>query len=109
MFKTSQKSSAYPTVNAWTIPGTAIPCPTRRTDVVKKTLDGEAILYDPINGSTFRLNQSALNVWMGCHPGRQLDDLARDVCQQYDVDESTARDDVQQMIALFANHGLLTP
>jgi PqqD family protein of HPr-rel-A system len=107
MYNTSPSHSAYATVNAWTIPGAALPCPHRRSDVVQEVLDNEAILFDPINGATFRLNRSALEVWEGCRPGRLLDDLTGDMCQQYDVDQATARDDVQQMVAMFASHGLL--
>lgn len=107
MHNSSANETAYSTINRWTIPGSAIPCPHRRHDIEQELLDGEAILFDPINGATFRLNRSALEVWEGCRPGRLMDDLSQDMCHRYDIDESTARDDVQQMIAMFANHGLL--
>lgn len=106
---TTPTPTVYPKVQSWTIPGSALPCPQRRSDIVQEVLDDEAILYDPINGATFRLNQSALEVWSGCREGRQLEDLTQDMCQRYDVDETTARDDVQQMVAMFASHGLLNP
>jgi PqqD family protein of HPr-rel-A system len=102
-------STAYPSINAWTMPGFALPCPQRRPDVKQEILDDEAILFDPITGATFRLNESALEVWDGCRPGRKIDDLTQDMCNRYDIDEDTARDDVEQMVAMFASHGLLNP
>ena len=101
------QSTTYASVNSWTVPTAVLPCPTCRADVVQENLDGEAVLFDPITGSTFRLNQSALEVWTGCRKGRKLNDLTTDMCSRYDVDEQIARDDVQQMVAMFANHGLL--
>lgn len=99
--------TAYSSVNHWTIPTSALPCPTCRKDIIQENLDDEAVLFDPTTGSTFRLNQSALEVWTGCRQGRKLNDLTADMCSRYDVDEQVARDDVQQMVAMFANHGLL--
>lgn len=109
MSQTYTNQTAYPTVHPWTVPGSALPCPRCREDVTQEVLDDEAILFDPITGATFRLNQSALDVWAGCRYGRQLEDLTSDMCQRYDVDEDTARDDVEQMVAMFASHGLLNP
>lgn len=109
MSHTFSNQTAYPTIHAWTVPGSVLPCPKCRQDVTQEILDGEAILFDPITGATFRLNQSALEVWAGCRAGRELEDLTNDMCQRYDVDQATARDDAQQMVAMFASHGLLNP
>ncbi|HAI14063.1 MAG TPA: hypothetical protein DCM28_20325 [Phycisphaerales bacterium] len=109
MSHTLLNQTAYPSVHSWTVPGCDLPCPRCREDVGQEILDNEAILYDPITGATFRLNQSALEVWSGCRSGRKLEDLTKDMCQRYDVDQDTARDDVQQMVAMFASHGLLNP
>ncbi|MCH7591686.1 MAG: PqqD family protein [Planctomycetes bacterium] len=90
----------------WTAQDVFIP-PPRRKDLLVEILDEEAILYDPATAQTHRLSRSALDVWQQCDSRRTTLDMARRQTQIYDVDQETALDHVEQLVALFAEAGLL--
>ena len=90
----------------WTARDLFIP-PPRRKDLSVEILDEEAILYDPATGQTHRLSRSALDVWQQCDSRKTTLDLARRQTEIYDIDQETALDHVEQLVALFAEAGLL--
>jgi PqqD family protein of HPr-rel-A system len=83
-----------------------VPC--RRDGVVPQVLDGEAVLFDPQSGCTHRMNQTALVVWRACDGQSTTRQLAARLTQAYDVAMETALEDVEQLIAAFAQAGLVT-
>ncbi len=82
--------------------------PRRREGVVPQVLDGEAVLFDPQSGCTHRMNQTALVVWRACDGKSTMSQLAGRLTQAYDVGPETALEDVEQLIAAFAQAGLVT-
>ncbi len=90
----------------WTARDLLIP-PPRRIDLSVEILDGEAILYDPVTAQTHRLSQGALNVWQQCDGNRTTKALAHRQTEIFDIDFETALDHVEQLVALFAEAGLL--
>jgi len=91
----------------WTDRRAVVIAPCRRGDIVVDELDGEAILLDPGTGNTYRLNQTALTVWSRCDGRATTRDIVAVLTETYDVDFDTALDHVDQLIALFAEAGLL--
>ena len=81
--------------------------PPRRTDLSVEILDGEAILYDPVIDQTHRLSQGALNVWQQCDGNKTTQALAHGQTEIFDTDFETALDHVEQLVAVFAEAGLL--
>ena len=79
----------------------------RREGLVVETVHEEVLLYDPASGHTYHLNQSALEVWQQCDGRRTTVDMALRQAASYDVDYETALDHVEQLVALFADSGLL--
>lgn len=90
----------------WTAQSAFVP-PPRRDDLVAELLDGEALLYDPVTGQTHRLSQGALNVWQQCDGNRTTKALAHRQTEIFDIEFETALDHVEQLVALFAEAGLL--
>ena len=90
----------------WTAQEASIP-PPRRKDLVVEILDDEAILFDPATGQTHRLSQGALNVWQQCDGNRTTKALAHRQTEIFDIEFETALDHVEQLVALFAESGLL--
>jgi PqqD family protein of HPr-rel-A system len=91
----------------WYDPRAELPCPLRRSDVTQQTLDDEAVLFDPQTGATYRLNRTALAVWRGCRPGVTVPGLGRMLQREFAIDAEPAQDDAEQLLALFAEHGLV--
>ena len=90
----------------WTARDVFVP-PPRRKDLLVEILDDEAILYDPATSQTHRLSRSALDVWQQCDGNRTTKALAHRQTEIYDIDQETALDHVEQIVALFAEAGLL--
>ena len=90
----------------WTARDMFVP-PPRRIDLSVEILDGEALLYDPVTGQTHRLGQGPLKVWQQCDGNRTTKALAQRQTEIFDIDFETALDHVEQLVALFAETGLL--
>jgi PqqD family protein of HPr-rel-A system len=82
--------------------------PSKRADVHIYRIDDEAILFDPRTSATFLLNPIALHVWRRCDGrtiiGRVLDELT----ERYDVERTTAKSHVQQVLTMYEDAGLVT-
>ena len=76
--------------------------PPRRPDLVLEAVEDEALLFDPRNGSTHRLNETALSVWMRCDGRTGARQTAAWLAQTYIIDFDVALDHVEQLIAAFA-------
>lgn len=86
----------------WHHPDAAIPVPPTRRDVRCDLLDDQAILFDTVTASTYRLNPTALFVWQACEQGVMLNDLIDDFAAHYGVEQDVAREDVEQLVTFFA-------
>lgn len=84
----------------WAMEAKIIP-PPRRSDLIEEELDGEVILFDPRNGSTHRLNQTAFAVWRKCDGHRSAQQIAEQLTHAYGVRFDTALDHVEQLVARF--------
>lgn len=93
----------------WYLPGAAVACPRRRTDVREQVLDDEALLIDRVSGEAYRINATALDVWRMIEPAATTHDLAALLSERYEVDFDRALSDVEQLLAFFAGAGLLEP
>ncbi len=90
----------------WASPDALVP-PARRSEVVERELDGEAVLFDPRTGDTYQLNRTALAVWRRCDGVTETREIAAEQCENFEVDFETALDHVEQLVALFTESGLL--
>ncbi len=90
----------------WTTQAVIV-APAPRRDVVEQELDAEVLLFDPQNGSTYRLNQTALAVWRACDGRASTHQIAKQLTETYDVDMETAFDHVEQLVMMFTDSQLL--
>ncbi len=87
--------------------GTGFVVPPRRSDVDEHVVDQEAILLDPRTAHTLQLNRTALAVWHQCDGRMTTVEIAQNQSESFDIDLDTALDDVEQLVAMFAEAGLL--
>jgi len=90
----------------WTSREASIAAPRRRPDIIEDGLDNEAILLDRQNGNTYRLNQTALEIWRRCDGCTTTRTIARRMAEVYEVDFDTALAHVEQVIAKFVESGM---
>lgn len=81
--------------------------PRARADLTVVELDGEAVIYDEINGDLHRLNPTATMVFSFLDGSATLDELAADIAEAYGMplDQVTAQ--VRELMDQFAESHLL--
>ena len=92
--------------NAWVTDYDPV-VPPRRNDLAEYVLDEQVVLYDPADGATYRMNETALAVWRQCDGQQTIRQLAESVTREFDVEFDAALDDVEQLAALFAESDLI--
>lgn len=86
--------------------------PCRKEGFVVRTFGSEAILVpiasqvSELNGLV-ALNETALYVWNQLDGARSPGDIAKGLTQEYDVDEETARRDVEELLAELIRIGVV--
>ena len=91
----------------WTLRTAEIAPAPRRDDVIVETMDGETLLSDPRSDSAFHLNETARAVWDACDGRTTMRRIAAQLAERYEVSVEDALDDVEQLVVLFAESGLL--
>ena len=86
----------------------------KKTDVVQRVVAGEVFLV-PIRGhladmqELFVLNETGRWIWEHMEGECALDDLARGLAEEFEVDEATARQDVEAFAGNLIEAGLAEP
>lgn len=81
--------------------------PKKRDGLSERLVAGERVVLDPDAESMHQLNVTATVVWELCDGSLDLDGIAAELVERFDVDAATARRDVEQAVATFADLGLL--
>lgn len=90
------------------VPSAAV---TVKGDVVSRTVGDEMILLDLESGTYFTLNPVGALVWHELARGQShagLDSLTAAVVAEFEVDETTARDDISGLLGELEANGLVT-
>jgi hypothetical protein len=91
----------------WTSRDAAIIAPPRRHDVVLDEMDGEIVCVDPVTDTTYYLNRTAYDVFRWCDGRTTTRWMARVLAETYDVEMDDALDDVEEVVELLVDAGLL--
>jgi hypothetical protein len=75
--------------------------PSKRSDVFERSLEDEAVLYDPVDSVMHTLSPVAAFIWKLCDGKHTSEEIARSVCEVYDADPETALKDVENMLDQF--------
>ena len=76
-------------------------------DVLSRDLDGEAVLLDLRSGKYFGLNGTGARVWSLLKDGLERPEIAKILCDEFEVDEDHARADVDAFIGALVERGLI--
>jgi hypothetical protein len=91
----------------WSSRAVPVLVPHRRVEVTVETVDGDSIATDPSNGGVYHLNQTALMIWTRCDGKTTNRQIAAQLATDYEVDFDTALSDVDQVVSLLADNGLI--
>jgi hypothetical protein len=82
--------------------------PTRRRDLEMRTLEGEIVILDLVNGTVHRLNETASRIWNDCDGTRTVSDIVIRLAATFHLAPSDLLEDVVATIADLQRLGLLT-
>ena len=83
--------------------------PRARLDLGERIIDGEALLVDAQGGQILVLNEMGAMIWQALDGTRTVGALVAGVVAEFDVDEATARHDVEQFLSQLEQRGALVP
>jgi PqqD family protein of HPr-rel-A system len=87
--------------------GKLVERPRARDDLTVVELDGEAVIYDEINGDLHRLNPTATVVFSLLDGSATLDDLAGDIADAYGMPVEQVTAQVAELVEQLADSHLL--
>ncbi len=76
--------------------------------LIQHDMDDEVLVYDPVVDRTHRLNASATRIWELCDGTRSLEDIARVLTEQFEVEFETALQDARAVLEQLKEEQLLT-
>ncbi len=77
--------------------------------VVYTEFDGrEAVLVDLNTKRYYTLNETAMLIWRGLEAGKTRVEIAREICESYDVSEEHAAMSIERLVTSLAAHRLLS-
>ena len=76
-------------------------------DVLSRELDGEAVLLDLRSGHYFGLNSTGSRVWAALKDGKEAEQIAEGIVEEFDVDLDRALADTRAFIDMLFERGLI--
>jgi len=83
------------------------PRPKRRSDLNYRTIEGETVILNRKEGRLHQLNPTASFIWDCCDGGSNIADIIDRLAGAYEVDFSTARKDVEEILLNLRSSHLL--
>lgn len=69
-----------------------------RERIVWETMDSETVLFDLVSGFYYSLDEIGTFIWEKLCIGQDEDDIVKGIVEEYNVDESVCRADVQELL-----------
>jgi hypothetical protein len=83
------------------------PHPKRRSDLSYRTIEGETLILNRKEGHLHQLNPTASFIWDCCDGNSNIADITDRLAGAYEVDSSTARKDVEEVLSNLRSSNLL--
>jgi hypothetical protein len=81
--------------------------PKRRSDLNYRTIEGETVILNRKDGRLHQLNVTASFIWDCCDGNSNIAEIVDRLASTYEVDASTARKDVEEVISNLRHSNLL--
>lgn len=78
-----------------------------RANLSTQDIDGELVILDKDNGQIHQLNPVASTIWQHIEAGLDIKAISEQLTQCYDIDEATAKADLDKVLQQFKELKLL--
>lgn len=78
-------------------------------ELLVQTVREESVILDPATGNYFTLNEVGTRMVQLYRESGDADRVVQAIVSEYAVDDATARNDLQRLLADMAAHGLAEP
>ncbi|MCK4851698.1 MAG: PqqD family protein [Candidatus Omnitrophica bacterium] len=68
-------------------------CPVRNPDIVARTEQKEALLFNPVDGDLVSINGTGILVWDICDGSHTVGTIVREITERYEVSRDKAEED----------------
>ena len=75
--------------------------------MVGRIVGDEAVIVLPGQGQVKVLNEVGARIWELADGSRTMQQIAREICQEFDVDETQAETDVNSFVGILVQKGIL--
>ena len=82
--------------------------PIRDDAVVWRDIAGEVVIAERDSGSIHVLNRTASLIWASADGTKQVDELATDICNRFEVTPEQARADAEEFCSQLLEAGLIS-
>jgi len=80
----------------------------RSSQIAARRLDDEMMIMSAVDSTLFTLNETATLIWEAADGSTSLEDIvAHKICTRFEVVESEALQDAEEMVRQLAGHGIL--
>lgn len=77
------------------------------SEVIGRELDGEAVLVLPNQAQVKVINPTGALIWASIDGSRRIGEIAKRLCQEYEVESAEAEQDCLEFIEDLVNRGLV--
>jgi hypothetical protein len=75
--------------------------------LIEQVIEGEIVILDKAAGLIHQLNSTASEIWRACDGIRDVDDIAKQIAEQYKIDLQQAKTDVIATIGQLEEQNLV--
>jgi len=79
-----------------------------RANLSTQEIDGERVILDKDNGQIHQLNGAASLIWQQIEAGSDSSLILQELTKQFEIDEATAKADLDKVLQQFKDLELLT-
>jgi hypothetical protein len=80
----------------------------RSSQIAARKLDEEMMVMSAVDSTLFTLNETATLIWEALNGSTSLEDIvAHKICSRFEVVESEALQDAEEMVRQLAGHGIV--
>jgi len=83
--------------------------PRARGDVEQVVIDGETVIYDPVDEAVHHLNATATVIWRCCDGHGTVDELVAELVTTYGAPAQQVGTEVRALLDDLARRGLVAP